>query len=73
MSLAKDATVNKTFAIHPSDRELERYHLGTIIDRRELATLEKHLLACPACVERAKQAQERIKLIRARLNQPRKK
>jgi hypothetical protein len=73
MSVAKDAIVDRTVAVHASDRDLERYHLGTIRDRRYLAMLGKHLLECPVCTVGAEQAQERIKAIRARLNWPRKK
>ena len=73
MSVAKDAIVNKTVAVHASDRDLERYHLGTIRDRRYLAMLRKHLLECPVCTVSAELALERIKAIRARLNWPRKK
>lgn len=38
---------------HITDHDLERYHLGMVVDEAELAALEEHLLACPACVERA--------------------
>ena len=38
---------------HITDHDLERYHLGMVTEEAELAALEEHLLACPACVERA--------------------
>jgi len=38
---------------HITDHDLERYHLGMITEEAELAPLEEHLLACPACAERA--------------------
>jgi hypothetical protein len=41
---------------HISDYDLERHHLGTIVDEAELAPLEEHLLACPVCVGRAEEA-----------------
>lgn len=39
---------------HVSEDDLERYHLGLITDKTEQAELEKHLLSCPACMERSK-------------------
>ena len=41
---------------HISDHDLESYHLGMVADEAELATLEQHLLVCPACVIRAEAA-----------------
>jgi anti-sigma factor RsiW len=38
---------------HVTDHDLERYHLGMIVEETELAALEEHLLACSACAERA--------------------
>ena len=37
---------------HISDHDLERYHLGQVVDESELARLEEHILACPACAAR---------------------
>ena len=51
--------------IHVSDDDLERYYLGMIDEEAELAVPEEHLLACPACVERAEQSQDRVDAIRA--------
>jgi hypothetical protein len=41
---------------HISDYDLERHHLGTVIDETKLAPLEEHLLGCPVCVGRAEEA-----------------
>ena len=45
---------------HLSDHDLERYHLGMIVDEVELAPLEEHILGCPECAERAEQAAEYV-------------
>jgi hypothetical protein len=50
---------------HISDHNLDRYHLGMVIDEAELAPLEEHLLCCPACLVRAEQAGEDIDTLRA--------
>ena len=50
---------------HISDDDLERYYLGMLTDESELAPLEEHLLACPPCVKRAEEAQDRVDAIRA--------
>jgi hypothetical protein len=34
---------------HVTDHDLERYHLGMIVEETELAALEEHVLACSAC------------------------
>jgi hypothetical protein len=46
---------------HISDEGLERYYLGMVTDESELAPLEEHLLACPACVRRAEEAQDSMR------------
>jgi len=50
---------------HISDDDLERYHLGMVTDEAELSLLEEHLLACPACVERAEKAADYVDTLRA--------
>ena len=50
---------------HISDHDLERYHLGMVVDEAELASLEEHLLACPECVERAEQTAVYVDTLRA--------
>lgn len=50
---------------HISDHDLERYHLGMVSDESELAPLEEHLLACPACVERAEAIGAYVDALRA--------
>ena len=49
---------------HRTDHDLERYHLGMIVDETELGPLEEHLLACSDCAERAKQPADYIDVIR---------
>ena len=38
---------------HVTDHDLERYHLGMIVEEAELAALEEHLLACSPAGARA--------------------
>ena len=47
-----------------SDHDLERYHLGMVVDEAELAPLEEHLLVCPNCVERAEESADYVDAIR---------
>ena len=49
---------------HISDEDLESFYLGKVTDESELAPLEEHILACPSCVERAEEAQDRVDAIR---------
>jgi len=49
---------------HPSDHDLEHYHLGMIQDETELAPLEEHLLVCAECVRRAEAAADFVDAIR---------
>ena len=55
------------FVNHISDHDLERYYLGMVKDEVELASLEEHLLACPACAERAESTQDYVDALRAGL------
>ena len=48
-----------------SDHDLERYHLGIVVDEAKLAPLEEHLLACPECVARAEQTAVYVDTLRA--------
>jgi len=50
---------------HISDHDLERYHLGMVVDEAELTAVEEHLLACPECAERAEQAAQYVDTLRA--------
>ena len=52
---------------HASDTDLERYYLGMVKDKVELAALEEHLLLCSVCVDRAEAAQEYVDLMRVAL------
>jgi len=49
---------------HISDHDLERYHLGMVVDEAELALLEEHLLGCPRCVKRAEEADAYVDTLR---------
>ena len=49
---------------HITDHDLERYHLGMVTEEAELTALEEHLLACPACVERAQAIADYIDAMR---------
>lgn len=49
---------------HISDHDLERYHLGMVVDEAELTTLEEHVLACPKCADRAESAAEYVDMLR---------
>ena len=50
---------------HISDHDLERYHLGMVVDDAELSTFEEPLLTCPECAERAEQAADYVDALRA--------
>ena len=50
---------------HISDHDLERYYPGMVKEAVELAVLEEHLLACPACVERAESTLDYVDALRA--------
>jgi hypothetical protein len=47
---------------HITDHDLERHHLGMIVEETELAPLKEHLLACSACAERAEATADYIDL-----------
>lgn len=49
---------------HISDHDLERYHLGLIVNEAELAPFEEHLLSCAGCAERAEEAADYVDAIR---------
>ena len=49
---------------HVTDHDLERYHLGMIVEETELAALEEHLLACSACAERSQATADYIDAMR---------
>ena len=57
----------KEFPNHISDYDLERYCLGRVKDEAKLASLEEHLMVCPACLGRAESTQEYVDTIRAAL------
>jgi len=42
---------------HISASQMERYALGSVKDEWELASLEKHLLACGWCKDRAQRTE----------------
>ena len=47
---------------HISDHDLERYHLGMVVDEIELAALEEHILGC---AERAEDCASYVDFLRA--------
>ena len=49
---------------HIFDHDLERFCLGMMTDESELTGLEKHLLCCPTCVERAEETQDYVDAMR---------
>ena len=51
-------------ADHISDHDLERYYLGMVTRKRELAAVEEHLLWCRSCVERAEETRDYVDAIR---------
>jgi len=56
-----------TDAAHISDDDLERYAMGAVKDKGELAALEGHLLVCGQCIEGAERNEAYLKTIRAAL------
>ncbi len=50
---------------HISDHDLERYHIGMVADKEELARIEEHYLACPECAERAEELAGYVDAIRS--------
>jgi hypothetical protein len=55
------------FDDHIPDHDLERYYLGMVKDEAELASLEEHLLVCPACIARAEATDDYVDVLRATL------
>ena len=53
--------------LHICEHDLERYHLGMVLEESELGALEEHLLACSDCVYRAEETDRTIDLIRRTL------
>jgi hypothetical protein len=57
--VGKDESMPMPYCSHTSpspelaDEDLERYLLGRSQDQAELTRVEKHLIGCPACAERA--------------------
>lgn len=54
---------------HLSDDDLERYLLRGLRDEAAVAAIEEHLLACPACVERAEAMADHIAGMKEALRQ----
>jgi hypothetical protein len=63
---AFDAIAAEYAVNHPSDEDLERYHLGTIRNGHQLAGFDRHLTSCPECVMRSKSIEKRIGLYQPR-------
>jgi hypothetical protein len=49
---------------HITDHDLERYYLGMVMGKTELASLEEHILACGSCAERANETQDYVDAMR---------
>jgi len=52
-----------------SDEDLEQYLLGHIREEAELLQVEKHLVACPECAQRAAAMADYIATMRKALRQ----
>jgi hypothetical protein len=50
---------------HISNHDLERYHLGMVVDEADLAVLEEHLLWCEYCVDRTTETADYVDRLRA--------
>jgi len=50
---------------HLSDHDLERYHLGMVTDKTELAAIEEHYLSCPDCARRAEEVADYVDAVRS--------
>ena len=55
---------------HIAADTLERYMRGTITNKTELATLEKHLLVCAWCIQRAEKTEHCVTAVRVELPSP---
>ena len=51
---------------HPDEETLEAYLLG-LLPLRKAARIEEHVLACPECVDTAKELEEYIRAMREAL------
>ena len=51
---------------HPDEETLEAYLLG-LLPLRNAKRIEEHVLACPECVDAAKELEEYIRAMRATL------
>ena len=56
---------------HPDEETLQAYLLG-LLPRRNAKRIEEHVLACPECVEAAKELEEYIRAMRATLDNKKK-
>jgi anti-sigma factor RsiW len=54
-------------AAHPDEQTLEGYLLG-LLPPRKARWIEEHLLACPECVDAAKELEDYIRSMRAALD-----
>ena len=52
---------------HISNDDLERYAKGTVKAEGELASLERHLLVCGWCIDRAERTDGYVEAMRAAL------
>jgi hypothetical protein len=59
------ARIDRRLSGHVSDQNLEHYHLGMVTNEANLATMEKHLLWCRTCVDRASEISDYVDAVRA--------
>jgi len=50
---------------HLSQHDLERYHLGMVVEEADLAPLEEHILSCAHCAGRAEEIGQYVDAMRA--------
>ena len=64
---AFNSIINYQGMDHISDDDLERFHLGKIMDDAELAIIEEHLLWCARCLDAAIEAAQYVDAMRVAL------
>ena len=64
---AFNSIINYQGMDHISDDDLERFHLGKIMDHAELAIIEEHLLWCARCLDAAIEAAQYVDAMRVAL------
>ena len=65
MRLSATNGANRMAAFHISDDDLERYWLHMVPDGPEIDLIQKHLLECQQCLDRAREARDYVKAMKA--------